>query len=136
MRGEGGRASLSLSGRTNYPGGEWWEGIHRLYIHAELDNVLFEFCGGVSEMCTSFPVPIFLNEDTSPFTVRFLDRFGKVIEVYTSKGERIGFFNLQNGDVGKGLENGLLPDGKLFVGVLLSPGASIEISKLEVQIAE
>lgn len=31
----GERSSLMVSGRTDKPWGEWWDGVHRMYIHAE-----------------------------------------------------------------------------------------------------
>ena len=127
-RKSGGFPAISLSGRINTEG-EWWRGIHRMYVIAQRNRVSLEFRDGRSE---TIKADVSLSPSIRPqdgFAIAFLDPHGKAFDVLDKEGHVVAHYEI-SAIPGIKMPKGLFPDGLLYVGVLVSPNTGMEIYEL------
>jgi hypothetical protein len=126
-------SAISLSGRTNQAGMEWWEDIHRMYLWGFESGLHIEIRDGVSEgSMIRFSPPTTINVD-DPFSIVFADRFGNSFFLLDKDGNFVSQYNMA--DLANiHLPNGLFPEGVLYFGVLVDPGSQLKIKDLSVSL--
>jgi len=132
FEGSGSFPAIALFGRTR-TGAEWWDGIHVMYVVAMKNRVALEFRDGRSDTIKyNFTLPSAIKPG-SPFTIEFLDVHGNSFYVLDSDDNIVGNYDISKLP-GIKMPNGLFPDNQLFVGVLVSPSAEMNIYELSMDI--
>lgn len=131
IEGSGEFSALTISGRI-WKEGEWWRDINRVFVIIDGSRIKFSFRDGKSENSVVDRILPSTISPGKPFTIKFLNAKGKVMQVYDSENKLVVEY-----DVTKftqvDMPDGLFPDGLMYPGYFMSPNAELKINTLTMQ---
>jgi hypothetical protein len=120
--------SVSISGRINQTGKEWWEGINRLYIWSRPNGKIeLEFHDGRGA-ASAIWMGLAGVRAGDELTFRFHDPQGKKLSIYDAEGNLLKDIDVTKLS-GVYLPQGLFPDKLFYPGVLLAPKTKAQIGE-------
>lgn len=129
--GDGPFQAISLFGKLR-SGSEWWEGINVMYVAAKENRVRLEIRDGKTEdSLFSLDLPSSIKPG-SPFSIIFLDANGKSFDIRDEENNLIINYNISQFS-GIEMPDGLFPGKLLYVGVLVSPNAELNIFEFSME---
>ena len=124
--GEGNNVQLTLTGKRLTKPTQWWEGLHEIYFMDFHDEVGIEIRDGKSSKAWGTTLHEINRGET--FYIEFMDSLGKQFAVIDKEGTIIRTIDVTKLE-GKTLPNGLFPEKKMTVGVLVGPKAKMRIDE-------